>query len=74
MLMLLLALAAQQPGDSLSLRAALTRARGQRPLSSATAASVAEARGALRSAGAIPNPTVAYSHSEAFPLNHLTVE
>jgi cobalt-zinc-cadmium efflux system outer membrane protein len=74
MLMLLLALAVQQPGDSLSLRAALTRARGQRPLSSATAASVAEARGALRSAGAIPNPTVAYSHSEAFPLNHLTVE
>ncbi len=74
MLMLLLALAAQQPGDTLSLRVSLVLAHAQRPLSSAAAAGVNEARGALRSAGAIPNPTIMYSHSEAFPLNHLTVE
>lgn len=72
--MLLMALAAQQPGDSLSLRAALARAHERRPIGAATAASVAEARGIFRSAGTVPNPTVVYSHSEAFPLNHLTVE
>jgi cobalt-zinc-cadmium efflux system outer membrane protein len=74
MLILLLTLAWQQPADSLSLHAALARAREGRPLSAATAASVAEARGTFRSIGAVPNPTVSYSHSEAFPLNHLTVE
>jgi cobalt-zinc-cadmium efflux system outer membrane protein len=35
---------------------------------------VTEARASYRAAGAIPNPTVSYSHSEAFPVNHLLVE
>jgi cobalt-zinc-cadmium efflux system outer membrane protein len=74
MMVLLLALAVQQPGDSLTLAAALANARAHRPLTVATAADVAEAGGALRSAGAMPNPSVSYSHSESYPVNHLTVE
>jgi cobalt-zinc-cadmium efflux system outer membrane protein len=74
MMVLLLALAVQQPGDSLTLAAALAKARAHRPLTVAAAADVAEAGGALRSAGAIPNPSVSYSRSESYPVNHLTVE
>ncbi len=35
---------------------------------------MAGARAALRTAGAIPNPTVSYSHTEDLPREHLTVE
>jgi cobalt-zinc-cadmium efflux system outer membrane protein len=71
---LLLFLAVQAPGDSLTLAAAMARARAARAQGAIAAAQVAEARGALRTAGMIPNPTVSYSHSEATPLNHLLVD
>src|SRR5262245_53408828 len=69
-----LALLSQGPGDSVSLRDALARARATRGQVTATAAQVAEARAALRSAGAITNPTVSYSHSGAIPKEHLLVD
>lgn len=74
MIVLYLALALQAPGDSLSLEQALDRARTERGTVVAARAGVAEARAALRAAGAIPNPTVSYSHSEAVPRNHLLVD
>ena len=60
--------------DSLTLSQALTRSRANRAQIDAAAARVAEARAAYRSAGAIPNPTVSYSHSEAVPRQHLLVD
>ena len=71
---LLLALTLQVPADSLSLQAALARARQSRPLAVAAGAGVAEARGGLRAASALPNPAFSYSHSESYPQNHLLVE
>ncbi|HTK43009.1 MAG TPA: hypothetical protein VL287_15565, partial [Gemmatimonadales bacterium] len=65
---------AQGPQDSLSLSDALARARAARGQVTVTAAQVAEARAALRSAGAITNPTVSYSHSGAVPKEHLLVD
>jgi cobalt-zinc-cadmium efflux system outer membrane protein len=65
---------AQGPQDSLSLSDALARARAARGQVTVAAAQVAEARGALRSAGAITNPTVSYSHSGAVPKEHLLVD
>jgi cobalt-zinc-cadmium efflux system outer membrane protein len=65
---------AQGPGDSLSLSEALARARSTRGQVAVTAAQVAEARAAFRSAGAITNPTVSYSHSGAVPREHLLVD
>ncbi len=64
----------QDPGDSLSLSDAVARARAARGQVTVTAAQVAEARAALRSAGAITNPTVSYSHSGAVPKEHLLVD
>ena len=64
----------QGPGDSVSLSDALARARTTRGQVTVAAAQVAEARGALRSAGAITNPTVSYSHSGAVPKEHLLVD
>lgn len=61
---------AQAPGDSVSLSAALARARATRGQAIVAAAQVAEARAALRSAGAISNPTVSFSHSGAVPQEH----
>lgn len=61
----------QAPGDSISLDAALERARAARGRTIVAAAQVAEARAALRTAGAISNPTASYSHSGAFPQEHL---
>ena len=52
----------------------MARARERRPQLAAAAAQVAGARAALRTAGAIPNPTVSYSHTEDLPREHLTVE
>jgi len=74
MIVFYLALALQAPGDSLSLEQALDRARTERGTVVAARAGVAEARAALRAAGAIPNPTVSYSHSEATPRNHFLVD
>jgi cobalt-zinc-cadmium efflux system outer membrane protein len=74
MILLCLALASQAPGDSISLSQALEHARAARGTLAAASAGVAEARSALRVAGAIPNPTVSYSHSEATPRNHLLVD
>jgi outer membrane protein, heavy metal efflux system len=74
MILLYLALASQAPGDSISLSQALEHARTARGTLVAASAGVAEARSALRVAGAIPNPTVSYSHSESTPRNHLLVD
>jgi outer membrane protein, heavy metal efflux system len=71
---LLLLLSVQAPPDSLTLAQALARARTARAQTVVAGALVAEARGALRTAGAIPNPTVSYSHSEAVPTNHFLVD
>jgi cobalt-zinc-cadmium efflux system outer membrane protein len=73
-ILLCLALALQTPGDTISLAQALERARRSRGTPAAAAASVAEARAALRAAGAVPNPTVSYSHSESAPRNHFLVD
>jgi cobalt-zinc-cadmium efflux system outer membrane protein len=74
MILLWVALALQAPGDSISLSQALDRARHARASVTVAAAGVAEARSALRAAGAIPNPTVSYSRTEATPRNHLLVD
>jgi cobalt-zinc-cadmium efflux system outer membrane protein len=74
MILLYLALASQAPGDSISLNQALEHARAARGTLVAASAGVAEARFGLRVAGAIPNPTVSYSHSESAPRNHLLVD
>jgi cobalt-zinc-cadmium efflux system outer membrane protein len=71
---LLLLLAGQTSPDSLTLAQALARARAARAQTVVAGALVAEARGALRIAGAIPNPTVSYSHSGAVPTNHFLVD
>jgi cobalt-zinc-cadmium efflux system outer membrane protein len=60
----------QAPGDSVSLTAAVARARATRGQVIVAAAQVAEARAALRSAGAITNPVASFSHSGAFPQEH----
>ena len=60
--------------DSLTLAQALARSRSGRGKIEAAAAGVAAARAAYRAAGAIPNPTISYSHSEAVPRQHLLVD
>jgi len=67
---LALLLVTQGPGDSVSLSAALARARALRGQATVAAARVAEARAALRGAGAITNPIVSYSHTGATPQEH----
>ena len=74
MIVLCLALALQQPGDSLTLSDALERARRQRGIVASAAAGVAGARAAARTAGAIPNPTISYSYTESTPVNHFLVD
>jgi outer membrane protein, heavy metal efflux system len=71
---LLMIFVLQGPGDSLTLMEALAQGRAMRAQGAVAAAQVAEARGALRQAGAIPNPILSYSHSEAVPTNHLLVD
>ena len=70
----LLLLPLQSPKDSITLTDALRQARSQRAQTSLAAALVAQARGAFRTAGAIPNPSLSYSHSAAVPANHLVVD
>jgi cobalt-zinc-cadmium efflux system outer membrane protein len=74
MIGLCLAVTLQLPADSLTLSQALERAAANRPQARAAAARVDEARAALRTAGAVPNPTVSYSHSESVPREHLLVD
>jgi outer membrane protein, heavy metal efflux system len=74
MIVLCLALALQQPSDSLTLSEALERARRQRGIVASAAAGVAGARAAARTAGGIPNPTISYSHTESTPVNHFLVD
>jgi erythromycin esterase len=71
---LLLMLTVQVPGDSLTLAQALAQARAARGPEVVAATQVVEARGALRTAGAIPNPSVSYSRSDAVPTHHLIVD
>lgn len=74
-MLLLTALLLQAPApDTLTLAQALARARASRGQVVAAAARVATARAAYRVAGAVPNPTVTYSHSESFPRQHLLVD
>ncbi len=67
-----LAVQAQGP-DSLTLEAALERARTHRASPQEAAALVAEARGAYRVAGTIPNPALAASLTEDPPQRHILV-
>jgi cobalt-zinc-cadmium efflux system outer membrane protein len=70
MLIAAILLLAQDPGDSISLADALARARAVRGQVAVAGAQVAEARAALRGAGAITNPTISYTHSGAVPQEH----
>ena len=74
MIVVCLMLALQTPADSVTLEQALQRARTERGTVAAAGAGVAEARAGLRAAGAVPNPTVSYSHSESTPRNHFLVD
>ena len=74
MIVLCLALAFQQPNDSITLSDALARAHRERGTVATAAADIVGARAALRTAGAIPNPTVSYSHTESTPVNHFLVD
>ncbi|MEO7138355.1 MAG: TolC family protein [Gemmatimonadales bacterium] len=71
MLLLFALLVQAPPPDTLTLSEALARARASRGQIAAASARVAAARAAYRVAGAVPNPTVTYSHSEAPPRQHL---
>lgn len=71
---LVLSLVAQGPEDSVSLGGALARARAHRGQVAIAAAQVAEARAALRSAGAVTNPIISYSHSGAVPQEHFLMD
>jgi outer membrane protein, heavy metal efflux system len=63
------------PGlDTLTLDQALTLSRSGRGQLAAAAARVAAARAAYRVAGAVPNPTASYSHSESPPRLHFLVD
>jgi len=64
----------QAPRDSLSLDAALARARAQRGQPRAAAALVAAARAGVRVAGTVPNPIGGYSYTEDTPRQHVTLE
>lgn len=68
----LLAIAAIQLPDSLSLEDALARARETRPLAIATGGAVARARGTAMVAGMIPNPTVQVELDDDAPTHKLT--
>ncbi len=74
MLLLTALLLQAPPPDTLTLAEALSRARTSRGQVVAASARVAAARAAYRVAGAVPNPTVTYSHSESFPRHHLLVD
>ena len=58
-------------GDSITLAGALEQARSGRAQTAIASARVTEARASVRTAGAIPNPGVSYTYSDAVPTNHL---
>jgi cobalt-zinc-cadmium efflux system outer membrane protein len=60
--------------DSLSLDAALARARAMRSAGAVGASTIADARDALRAARQLPNPTASYSRSQSPPRQHLTLD
>src|SRR3954447_20449843 len=70
----LLLLQVPAAADTLTLEQALARARTGRGTMAAASARVAAARAAFRVAGAVPNPTVSYSHTESAPRFHLLVD
>jgi len=74
MMAVVVLMALQGPGDSVSLSSAVARARTARGQTIVAASQVAEARAALRTAGAITNPTASYSHSGSFPQEHFLVD
>lgn len=67
----LLLLQAQAAGDSITLAAALAQARAGRAQAVIAAARLSEARATVRTAGALTNPSVSYTYSDAVPTNHL---
>ena len=75
LLTLVIALALQGPAthDSLTLTEALARALGRRPLVTAAAAGVAEARGGARAGSTVPNPVFSYTWTGDTPREHATV-
>lgn len=75
LLTLVIALALQGPAthDSLTLTEAMARARAHRPLVTAAAAGVAEARGAARAGTTVPNPVLSYTWTGDTPREHATV-
>jgi cobalt-zinc-cadmium efflux system outer membrane protein len=70
----LLLVQAQAGGDSLTLAGALEQARMGRLQAAVASARVSEGRAALRTAGAVANPSVSYSYSDAVPTNHLVFD
>ena len=60
--------------DTLTLSRALQMAAATRPIVRAAGAAVAAARAAIGVAGAVPNPSVGYSHTQDTPSEHLTVQ
>jgi cobalt-zinc-cadmium efflux system outer membrane protein len=71
---LLLVQGVSPASDTLTLDQALARSRSDRGQLAASAARVAAARAAYRVAGAVPNPIVSYSHTEAAPRFHFLVD
>ncbi len=64
----------QGPTDSLTLAEAQASARAHRGSLRIAAGQVAEARGAVRLAGTIPNPVGQYSYTEDTPRQHVSLE
>lgn len=60
--------------DTLTLSRALEMAAATRPIVRAAGAAVAAARAGIGVAGAVPNPSVGYSHTQDTPSEHLTVQ
>jgi cobalt-zinc-cadmium efflux system outer membrane protein len=76
MIPLLLAslLLTQGTGDSLSLGAALARARAHRGQVLVSVAQVAAARAGVRVAGTLPNPVASYGYSQDPPRQHASLD
>lgn len=70
----ILLLQVQASGDSLTLAGALEHARTGRSQAAIASARASEGRSAVRAAGAITNPSVSYSYSDAVPTNHLVFD
>lgn len=71
---LVIAAQLQLAGDSITLSEALALARSGRAQGAVAASQVAAARAAVRTSGAVPNPTLSYTYSDAVPSNHLIID